>query len=69
MHFHPDLIPPFIQFQRASTAGDPKVPMMATCTPSEFAFTSNDEAAPAALFEHLASGELEIEFQHCLQRS
>jgi len=41
--------------------------MTATCTPSEFAFTSNDEAAPAALFEHLTSGELEIEFQHGLQ--
>ena len=67
MHIHPDLIPPFIQFQRARTAWDPKVPMTATCTPSEFAFTSNDEAAPAALFEHLTSGELEIEFQHGLR--
>jgi len=35
--------------QGASTARNPKVPMMATC-------------APAALFEHLAGGELEIEF-------
>lgn len=67
MHIHPDLIPRFIQFQRASTTGDPKVPVMATCTPSEFAFTSNDEAAPAALFEHLTSGEREIECQHGLQ--
>jgi len=43
--------------------------MMATCAPGELAFTSNDDAASAALFEDLARGELEIEFQHGQQRS
>jgi len=42
---------------------------MATCAPGELAFTSNDEAAPAALFQDLAGSELEIEFQHGPQRS
>jgi hypothetical protein len=37
---------------------------MAAGAPGEFTFASSDDAAPAALFEDLRGGELEIELEH-----
>jgi hypothetical protein len=68
MHFHPDPVLPFVQLQRARTAWYPKVPMMATGAPGQFALAAHDEPAPATFFEDLPSGELEVEFEHSRRR-
>jgi len=65
MHFHPDPVLPFAQFQCAGTAWPPKVPMMAPGAPSQFALASNDATAPATFVEDLLVGELEVELEHC----
>ena len=64
MHFYPDPVLPCAQLQRARTAWNPKVPMMAAGAPSQLTLASNHEAAPAALLQALVGGELEIEFEH-----
>ncbi len=64
MHFHPDSVLPFVQLQRARTAWNPKMPMMAAAVPGQFTLASNREAATAALLQDLRGGELEIEFEH-----
>ena len=63
MHFHPDSVLPFAQFQCARTPWHPKMPVMAPGAPCQCALASNDETAPAALVEGLAGGELEIELE------
>lgn len=71
MHFHPDSVLPFAQLQRARPARHTKVPVAAAGAPGQFALTSNDETALAALLEDLPGGELEIQFEHgsCDRRS
>jgi hypothetical protein len=64
MDFHPDSVLPFAQLQRARTARDPKVPMMAAATPSQLALASNHETTLQALGENLPGGEVEVELQH-----
>ena len=64
MHLHPDAVLPFVQLQCARTTWHPKVPVMAACTPSQFALAAHDETAPAAFLKDLPGSELEIEFEH-----
>lgn len=64
MHFHPNPVLRFAQFERAQTAWQVKVPMMAPGAPGQLPLASNDEAAPAALIEGLPCCEPETEFEH-----
>ena len=64
MHLHPDSVLPLVQLERARTARHPKVPMMTAGATGQLALASDDETPPAALFEDLPGGEVEIELEH-----
>jgi hypothetical protein len=64
MHFHPDPVLHLVRLQRARTAWNPKMPMMAAGASCKFTLAPNNKAALTALVKNLRGGELEIEFEH-----
>ena len=64
MHFHPDLVLPLAQFQRARAPWHVKVPMVAAAAPRQLTLASNEEASAPALVEGLPGGQSELELEH-----
>ena len=64
MHFHPDSVPPFVQLQRARSARNPKMPMMAADAPGQLTLALNHESATPAFLQGLRGAEPEIKFEH-----
>ena len=63
MHLHPDTAAPLVQFEGPGPTRPPKMPVMATDSPREFALAPRYEASAATLSECLFGAELEIDLK------
>jgi hypothetical protein len=64
MHLHPHPVLPLVEFERARSARNSKVPVMASGSSRKLALAPNHKSSTEALPECLLGTETEIHFQH-----
>jgi hypothetical protein len=64
MHLHPHPVLPLVEFERARSARNSKVPVMASGSSRKLALAPNHKSSTEALPECLLRTETEIHFQH-----